>query len=76
MKVAFWCACFLAVHTLKPGGSFVTKILQGEYEQEFRRSMQYYFCTTTYFKPKSSRNESSEIYLIGIGLKDIHNVHA
>ncbi len=60
----------LAVEFLRSGGSFVTKILQGEYEQEFRRSLQYYFASVTYFKPKSSRSESSEIYLVGTKFKN------
>ena len=56
----------IAVGYLKPGGVFVTKILQGEYEQEFRSSLKQYFRSTEYCKPKSSRSESSEIYLVAL----------
>ncbi|MGN7661059.1 MAG: RlmE family RNA methyltransferase [Anaplasma sp.] len=60
----------LAVEFLRPGGSFVTKILQGEFEQELYRSLRCYFRSVAYFKPKSSRNESSEIYLVGTDFRD------
>ncbi|MEH0831148.1 RlmE family RNA methyltransferase [Anaplasma bovis] len=56
----------VAVEYLKPGGVFITKILQGEYEQEFRSSLKQYFRKTEYCKPKSSRSESSEIYLVAL----------
>ena len=46
------------------GGSFVCKIFQGSETQEFVKSVKERFRTVKLFKPKSSRKQSSEIYLI------------
>ncbi|WP_196765966.1 SAM-dependent methyltransferase, partial [Anaplasma phagocytophilum] len=54
---------------LNPNGSFVTKLLHGEYEQEFKRSIMPHFDVVSYFKPKSSRKDSSEIYLVALKFK-------
>lgn len=55
-----------ALRSLKPFGCFVTKILHGEFEQEFRKSLTQHFETVSYFKPQSSRSESSEMYLVAL----------
>ena len=60
----------IAVSYLKPNGSFVTKILQGEYEKEFFQSLTEYFGKVTYCKPKSSRSKSTEIYLVALKFKN------
>ncbi|WP_045808678.1 RlmE family RNA methyltransferase [Candidatus Neoehrlichia procyonis] len=48
-------------------GTFVTKIFQGEYEKEFYQKMKNSFKKIKYFKPRASRKNSSEMYLIGLG---------
>lgn len=59
----------LAQSTLKPGGSFVCKIFQGEDFKEFSDSVKAVFNRHKIFKPQSTRKVSKEIYIIGFGKK-------
>ena len=59
----------LARRFLKPGGSFVCKIFQGEEIEEFTDSVAKTFKRHKIFKPQSSRKASKEIYIIGLGKK-------
>jgi 23S rRNA (uridine2552-2'-O)-methyltransferase len=63
-----------AKHFLNHGGKFVVKIFQGESDKDFYNELKKIFKTVKYFKPKSSRSESTEMYLVGldfIGGKDL-----
>ena len=62
-------AATFAVASLRPGGSFVTKSFQGGAEGELLRTLKADFDAVKHFKPKSSRAESSEVYLVATGLK-------
>jgi 23S rRNA (uridine2552-2'-O)-methyltransferase len=62
-------ALSLAQNMLKPGGSFVCKIFQGEDFKAFSDSVKGSFNKTRIFKPQSSRKASREIYIIGLGKK-------
>ena len=62
-------ALSLADKLLKPGGSFVCKIFQGESFQAFSESVKKSFNNHKIFKPQSSRKASKEIYIIGTGKK-------
>ena len=59
----------IAQMTLRPGGSFVCKIFQGEEFKKFSDSIRSRFKTHKIFKPQSSRKESKEIYVVGLGFK-------
>ena len=59
----------IAEIALKPGGSFVCKIFQGEEFSEFSESVKARFQNHRIFKPRSSRKESKEIYVLGIGFR-------
>ena len=59
----------IAEMALKPGGSFMCKIFQGEEFKEFSESIKVRFRNHRIFKPRSSRKESKEIFLVGLGLK-------
>lgn len=59
----------IALQRLVTSGCFVTKILHGEFEQEFKKSLTAHFEKVSYFKPKSSRSESSEMYLVALKFK-------
>ena len=59
----------LAQEVLKPGGSFVCKIFQGEDFKTFSDSVKNAFNTCKIFKPQSSRKASREIFIIAIGKK-------
>ena len=50
---------------LKKGGAAVLKIFDGEGTKNFIKKMKDRFEQVQIHKPKSSRSESSEIYLIG-----------
>lgn len=62
-------ALAFAAETLKPGGNLLIKIFQGEGYSEFHRSMKTQFERLVTRKPKASRSESREIYLLGKGFK-------
>ncbi len=54
---------------LKNKGSFIFKIWKGEEEKEIIKILKKFFDKVEYFKPKSSRQESSEIFIISRGFK-------
>ncbi|WP_264688312.1 RlmE family RNA methyltransferase [Wolbachia endosymbiont (group A) of Sympetrum striolatum] len=56
-----------AKHFLSHGGTFVVKIFQGESDKDFCNKLKKMFKTVKYFKPKSSRSESTEMYLVSLG---------
>lgn len=55
----------LAQRILKPGGTLVCKIFQGEDFQTFVEDIRKAFEGCRIFKPKSSRKASKEIFIIG-----------
>ena len=58
-----------AKETLKPGGAFLVKVFQGADFEAFRQMMFAAFLKVAPRKPKASREESRELYLLGRGLK-------
>lgn len=58
-----------ASRNLKPGGNFLVKIFQGEGFDAFRKAMTADFDKVVVRKPKSSRDRSSEVYLLGLGCR-------
>ena len=54
---------------LKKQGSFIFKIWKGEEEKEIIYMLKKIFDKVEYFKPKSSRQESSEIFIISRGFR-------
>ena len=61
----------LSLKFLDKDGYLVLKIFQGSNEQNFIGKLKKIFNSINYFKPKSSRKDSSEIYLILKGYKII-----
>jgi 23S rRNA (uridine2552-2'-O)-methyltransferase len=59
---------FAAQH-LKPGGNFLVKVFQGEGFDAFVREMRASFAEVVVRKPKASRDRSTEVYMLGKGLK-------
>lgn len=59
----------LAEEQLKAHGNMVIKIFQGGGEQEVLRKMRTIFAKAKAFKPKASRDDSFEIFLIGLNRK-------
>lgn len=62
-------AAAFAAASLRPGGAFVTKSFQGGAEGELLRRLKADYAAVRHFKPKASRAESSEVYLVATGLK-------
>lgn len=54
---------------LKPGGALVMKILQGGDLQDFAKMLRQDFTKVAYHRPKATRNESKEVYLLGLGMR-------
>ncbi len=53
-----------ARQTLVPGGSFVTKMLQGHGERDYMSALRETFTTVTRVKPPASRTGSAEFFLV------------
>jgi 23S rRNA (uridine2552-2'-O)-methyltransferase len=58
-----------ATETLRPGGNLLIKTFQGEGYPELHRTMKGRFDKLWTRKPKASRAESREVYLLGKGFK-------
>ena len=56
---------------LKPNGSFICKIWKGEEEKDIIKKLKILFKNVDYFKPNSSRKESSEIFIIARNFKKL-----
>ena len=54
----------VAIELLRPGGSFLVKVFEGEDFQEYIQELKKHFSMVKRFSPPSSRNKSSEIYVI------------
>jgi 23S rRNA (uridine2552-2'-O)-methyltransferase len=58
-----------AVEVLKPGGAFVAKAFQGGETADVIRRLKAEFTEVRNVKPKASRSDSSEVYLVATGFK-------
>ncbi len=58
-----------AEQILNPGGHFVAKVLKGGAENELLLSMRTSFKTVQHAKPKASRQDSAEAYVVALGFK-------
>lgn len=58
-----------ALHHLRPEGALVTKVFHGAAYDPLVRLFKATFKVVKPYKPKSSRDRSSETFLVGIGLK-------
>jgi len=59
----------IAASVLKEDGHFFVKVFQGELFDRFLGTMRRCFSEIKVIKPKASRKESAEIYVLGLGLK-------
>ena len=58
-----------ALKKLNSGGSFVCKIFMGGEEKKFAQILRQDFTHVHFFKPKASRAESREMFLVALGFK-------
>lgn len=61
----------VALRRLKPGGDFVAKIFEGPDAKGFQESLRPHFEKVRVFKPKSSRAESKETFILGLGYRGL-----
>lgn len=54
---------------LNEGGVFVSKIFQGGGDKEFIMDLRKHFATAKFFKPSSSRKDSTEMFIVATGYK-------
>jgi 23S rRNA (uridine2552-2'-O)-methyltransferase len=64
-----------ACEVLKPGGVFVAKVFQGGTENELLKEMKQHFTSVKHAKPKASRQDSSEIYVVASGFRPAKAEH-
>ena len=57
----------VAEEVLKPGGNYYCKVFQGEDLDDFVKEVRSRFKTVRLVKPKSSRSESREMFVLGMG---------
>lgn len=62
-------AADFAIRVLAPGGTFVAKVFQGGTEHELLHLLKQHFTSTIHVKPKASRADSAETYLLARGFK-------
>lgn len=60
----------MALQVLKPKGSFVAKVFQGEGYDEYLKQVREVFDKVLIRKPDASRARSREVYLVAKGFKD------
>jgi len=58
-----------AVEVLRPGGSFVAKVLAGGTDNQLLAELKRHFATVKHAKPPASRKDSSEWYVVAQGFK-------
>ena len=54
---------------LKPGGHFVAKVFRGGTESELLARLKREFSSLHHVKPRASRAESVELYLVALGFR-------
>ena len=62
-------AAQFAMEALAPGGHFLAKVFQGGTEGELLATLKQHFATVHHVKPKASRAESVELYMLARGFK-------
>ncbi len=62
-------AADFAFETLAPGGFFLAKVLQGGAEGELLARLKRGFRTVRHVKPRASRADSAELYVLGTGFR-------
>ena len=71
LKIMALCEAALefAREVLKPGGAFLAKVLRGGTEHTLLDSMKRDFDTIRHVKPKASRQDSAELYVLATGYR-------
>lgn len=59
----------LAEEVLKPGGAYLAKVLQGGASGDLLTRLRQGFAKVAHVKPKASRQDSSEVYVLAMGYR-------
>ena len=72
LKIMALCeaAAYFSFNYLNSGGNFVAKVLAGGAEMELQKILKQKFKRVFNFKPKSSRSDSSEKYVVALNYKN------
>jgi 23S rRNA (uridine2552-2'-O)-methyltransferase len=62
-------AAHFALDVLSPGGTFLSKVLQGGTERELLDLLKRSFATVRHIKPPASRADSAELYVLATGFR-------
>jgi len=62
-------AALFAREVLKPGGTFLCKVLQGGTEGTLLADLKRDFATVKHVKPSASRSDSAELYVLATGFR-------
>ena len=54
---------------LKPGGTYLAKVLRGGTEGELLKAMKKDFATVRHVKPMASRDDSAELFVLAMGFR-------
>jgi len=65
-----------AMDILKPGGTFLCKVLRGGSEHELLATLKQNFKSIKHIKPQASRADSAELFVLATGFKGEKSVHA
>jgi len=63
------CSLQIARRVLRSGGNFFVKVFQGDMLSDFVSLVRRYFGSVRLVKPRASRAESAELYVVGLSLK-------
>lgn len=64
-------AYHFAIEILNPGGAFLCKVLRGGTENDLLKMMKRDFETVKHAKPKASRQDSAESYVVALGFRGL-----
>ncbi len=62
-------AAYFACDVLRPGGTFVAKVLQGGTERDLLDLLKKRFAKVQHVKPPASRSDSAELYVLATGFR-------
>ncbi|MGH6737409.1 MAG: RlmE family RNA methyltransferase [Methyloceanibacter sp.] len=61
----------IAEDVLKPGGAFLAKVLQGGADHDLLARLRQGFAKVAHIKPKASRQDSAEVYVLATGFRGV-----
>lgn len=73
MRVMSLCEAALdfSMEVLKPGGTFLCKVLRGGTERSLLETLKSRFGKVLHIKPQASRSDSAEMYVVGMNFRPI-----